>query len=292
MPVSAIAEPEILHDIVGQVEAIEDRGAGLFDVRIGLATATTGLDAGQFLNMVFGNTSLHDDVVLLDVEIPAEFAASFGGPRHGIDGLRRRIGAVGRALTCSALKPQGVPPARLAELAAAVRPRRHRLHQGRPRPGRPALLAIRRTRRRDRQSRREHRPRHALRAQPVGRSRRDAPPDRDRTLARHRHGADRADDRRLGEFPGVGAAVPRHCVLRASHHGRRRAHRAGAADRQAVPPARRGCGDLPQPWRPLRLHAGHLSPSGRPGPRTVGRHPPQRAGAGRRHDARPRAGDA
>ena len=117
MPVSAIAEPGILHDIVGQVEAIEDRGAGLFDVRIGLATATTGPDAGQFLNMVFGNTSLHDDVVLLDVEIPVELAASFGGPRHGLDGLRRRIGAVGRALTCSALKPQGVPPARLAELA-------------------------------------------------------------------------------------------------------------------------------------------------------------------------------
>jgi ribulose-bisphosphate carboxylase large chain len=117
MPVSAITEPEILADIVGCVEAIEDRGGGIFDVRIGLATATTGLDAAQFLNMVFGNTSLHEDVVLLDVEVPAELAAAFGGPRHGIGGLRRRIGAVGRAFTCSAVKPQGLPPARLAELA-------------------------------------------------------------------------------------------------------------------------------------------------------------------------------
>ena len=48
---------------------------------------------------------------------PAELAAAFGGPRHGIDGLRRRAGVFGRALTCSALKPQGVPPARLAQLA-------------------------------------------------------------------------------------------------------------------------------------------------------------------------------
>jgi ribulose-bisphosphate carboxylase large chain len=118
MPVSAIAEPEIVTDIVGRVEAIEDHGGGLFDVRIGLATATIGLDAAQFLNMVFGNTSLHDDVVLQDVEIPAELAAAFGGPRHGIGGLRQRVGAVGRAFTCSAVKPQGVPPARLAELAA------------------------------------------------------------------------------------------------------------------------------------------------------------------------------
>ncbi len=117
MPISAIVEPEILADIVGRVEAIDDRGGGLFDVRIGLATATTGLDAAQFLNMVFGNASLYEDVVLQDVEIPAEVATAFGGPRHGIDGLRRRVGAVGRAFTCSAIKPQGVPPARLAELA-------------------------------------------------------------------------------------------------------------------------------------------------------------------------------
>jgi ribulose-bisphosphate carboxylase large chain len=118
MPVSAIAEADILSDIVGRVEAIEDRGGGVFDVRIGLATATTGMDAGQFLNMVFGNTSLHEDVVLLDIEIPAELATTFGGPRHGIAGLRKRAGALGRAFTCSALKPQGVPSARLAELAA------------------------------------------------------------------------------------------------------------------------------------------------------------------------------
>jgi ribulose-bisphosphate carboxylase large chain len=117
MPVSAIAEPEILRDIVGSVEAIEDRGCGVFDVRIGLAITTTGLEAGQFLNMAYGNTSLHEDVVLLDVEIPHLIAAAFGGPRHGIEGLRRRVGAFGRALTCSALKPQGVAPARLAQLA-------------------------------------------------------------------------------------------------------------------------------------------------------------------------------
>ena len=117
MPLSAIVEREILRDIVGEVEAIENRGGGVFDVRIGLATATTGGDAGQFLNMVFGNSSLHEDVVLLDVDVPADLAAAFGGPRHGIDGLRRRAGAFGRAMTCSALKPQGVPPARLAQLA-------------------------------------------------------------------------------------------------------------------------------------------------------------------------------
>jgi ribulose-bisphosphate carboxylase large chain len=109
-----------LREIVGRVEAIEDRGGGLFDVRIALAVATVDGDAGQLLNMAFGNTSLHDDVTLQDLELPADVAAQFGGPRHGITGLRSRVGANGRALTCSAIKPQGLSPGRLAELAARL----------------------------------------------------------------------------------------------------------------------------------------------------------------------------
>jgi ribulose-bisphosphate carboxylase large chain len=56
-------------------------------------------------------------VVLTDVALPQELLAIFGGPRHGLHELRRRVGAPARALTCSPLKPQGVPAARLAELA-------------------------------------------------------------------------------------------------------------------------------------------------------------------------------
>ncbi len=117
MPLDAIDDAAIHDEIVGKVEAIDDRGNGQFDVRIALATATVGDDAGQFLNMVFGNTSLHNDVILLDVEVPAALSTTFPGPRHGIEGLRHRANAFGRALTCSALKPQGLPPARLAQLA-------------------------------------------------------------------------------------------------------------------------------------------------------------------------------
>ncbi len=117
MPLAAIDSPEVLRDIVGQVEAIQDLGDGCFDVRIGLAVATVGTDAAQLLNMAFGNTSLHPDVELCDLQIPATLAAVFGGPRHGIAGLRQRAGAVGRAFTCSAIKPQGLPPERLAALA-------------------------------------------------------------------------------------------------------------------------------------------------------------------------------
>jgi ribulose-bisphosphate carboxylase large chain len=120
MPLAAVREPAILNEIVGEVRGIEDRGGGLFDVQIALASATVGADAGQLLNMAFGNTSLHEDVALQDLVVPPELLAAFGGPRHGIAGLRRRAQAEARALTCSALKPQGLSAEALGELAFAL----------------------------------------------------------------------------------------------------------------------------------------------------------------------------
>jgi ribulose-bisphosphate carboxylase large chain len=120
MPLDPIDDDFVRSEIIGQVDAVIDRGGGLFDVRVGIATETVGGDAGQFLNMLFGNTSLHDDVLLLDVRIPSELAREFGGPNVGIQGLRESVDAKSRALTCSALKPQGLPARDLAALAGKL----------------------------------------------------------------------------------------------------------------------------------------------------------------------------
>jgi ribulose-bisphosphate carboxylase large chain len=117
MPVAAIEDDFVRSEIVGRVEAITELQSDLFEARIALAVETVGEDAGQLINMLFGNSSLHEDVVLHDVELPAGLVQAFGGPRHGLPGLRRRVGAGVRALTCSALKPQGLPPVKLADLA-------------------------------------------------------------------------------------------------------------------------------------------------------------------------------
>jgi ribulose-bisphosphate carboxylase large chain len=118
MPVAAIEDAFVRAQIVGQVVGIAAKADDLFEVRIRLAAETIGRDAGQLINMLFGNTSLHAEVALHDVELPPALVTGFGGPRHGLDGLRGRVGAAKRALTCSALKPQGLPPAGLAALAA------------------------------------------------------------------------------------------------------------------------------------------------------------------------------
>jgi ribulose-bisphosphate carboxylase large chain len=54
----------------------------------------------------------------LDVEPGPRLLAALGGPRFGIEGLRKTTGVWGRPLTCTALKPMGLSTPALAELAA------------------------------------------------------------------------------------------------------------------------------------------------------------------------------
>lgn len=112
-----VTDAFVREHVIGRVDDIREVGGGDFDVQIGLSVATTGLEPGQLMNMLFGNTSIHEDVRLVGVEIPEAMVAHFGGPNHGLGGLRARVDAKARAMTCSALKPQGLPPTGLAVLA-------------------------------------------------------------------------------------------------------------------------------------------------------------------------------
>jgi ribulose-bisphosphate carboxylase large chain len=116
MPISAIGDERVLSEVVATVETIRPH-AGYFDVVIGIAPATTGNEASQLMNMLFGNCSLQPEVELIDVQFPAGYEKAFPGPRFGIEGLRVVTGVRDRPLTCTALKPQGAPVEYLADLA-------------------------------------------------------------------------------------------------------------------------------------------------------------------------------
>jgi S-methyl-5-thioribulose 1-phosphate isomerase len=116
MPVSAVTDPHVLEHVLARVEEIRPH-AGTFDVVLGIAPATTGNEAGQLANMLFGNCSLQPEVELVDVEFPQGYEKAFPGPRFGIEGLRVLTGARGRPLTCAALKPQGASIDHLAGIA-------------------------------------------------------------------------------------------------------------------------------------------------------------------------------
>lgn len=124
MPLEAVTQPFVRERVVARVESIEPletpHDPGGFEVKLSLATRTTGLEAGQLLNMLFGNCSLQPDVELVDFEPNPELLQALPGPRFGVDGWRRALGLndrLLRALTCTALKPQGLSPAQLGELA-------------------------------------------------------------------------------------------------------------------------------------------------------------------------------
>lgn len=121
MPVHAIRDDWIRDEIVGQVASIEAE-SGVPDtwrVTLSLDPRTVNGEAGQLMNMLFGNSSLQPDVELVDAVLPAPLLAALPGPAFGVPGLRALAGATtDRALTCTALKPQGLPPERLAALAA------------------------------------------------------------------------------------------------------------------------------------------------------------------------------
>jgi ribulose-bisphosphate carboxylase large chain len=116
MPPSAIGDEQVLKEVVATVESIKPH-AGDFEVVLGIAPATTGNEASQLMNMLFGNCSLQPEVKLIDVAFPASYEKVFPGPRFGIAGIRTITGVEGRPLTCTALKPLGSSVEYLAHLA-------------------------------------------------------------------------------------------------------------------------------------------------------------------------------
>ncbi len=116
MPLAAVRDARIREEIVARVAGIDAAEDGRFRVTLEIAVETVGDNPAQLLNMLFGNCSLQDDVVLEDALLPETMVAAFRGPRFGIAGVRDITGVHGRALTCTALKPQGSSPETLAEL--------------------------------------------------------------------------------------------------------------------------------------------------------------------------------
>lgn len=123
MPLDAVRDARVRAEVVGEVQAVEPTPGerDRFDVVLSLAAETAGDEPGQLMNVLFGNCSLQPDVELVDLELPEAMLARLPGPRFGIAGWRAAVGADGtrRPLSCTALKPQGLPPSALADLAYA-----------------------------------------------------------------------------------------------------------------------------------------------------------------------------
>jgi ribulose-bisphosphate carboxylase large chain len=116
MPPEAVGDARVLDQVLASVERIEPQADGSSLAHLRFASETVCEDAGQLMNVLFGNCSLQPEVELVDLDLPPPLARAFGGPNLGIDGLRRLAGVQGRPLTCTALKPVGATVGQMAGL--------------------------------------------------------------------------------------------------------------------------------------------------------------------------------
>jgi ribulose-bisphosphate carboxylase large chain len=107
----------IFDEVLGKVTNLVDQADGTYLAECTYRSDVVGGQLPQLLNVIYGNTSMHVGVKLAGIEMPAEMQAQFPGPRFGIAGVRRATGRQQGPLICTVLKPMGLSPEELAELA-------------------------------------------------------------------------------------------------------------------------------------------------------------------------------
>ena len=115
-----MTDPYIRDEITGRVESVEpwrDRDGDRYRVVISYDEDTCGTEFSQFINVVFGNSSMKPLVRVESIHPTAAQAAAFRGPRFGIEGIRDIVGVHHRPMLCSAIKPMGLDTATLADMA-------------------------------------------------------------------------------------------------------------------------------------------------------------------------------
>jgi ribulose-bisphosphate carboxylase large chain len=100
---SRAAEADTSASVAGEV------GGDLWKLTISYHEDSTGLELPQFLNVVFGNTSIKPRVQVADVRLSRGLREALPGPRYGSKGLRElcRV-SEGEPLVMTALKPMGL----------------------------------------------------------------------------------------------------------------------------------------------------------------------------------------
>ena len=119
LPRAALRDKFVLENIVGRLASVEEIRDSLHRVIIDFPIIATADDPAQFLNVLFGNSSIQEHVMLADFELPADWPGrgnALPGPQFGTAGLRKIAGVPERALTSTALKPIGLSLGRIAFL--------------------------------------------------------------------------------------------------------------------------------------------------------------------------------
>jgi ribulose-bisphosphate carboxylase large chain len=123
LPRAALRDKFVLENIVGRLIEVKTLAIGgdKHAVTIDFPISATGDDPAQFLNVLFGNSSIQDHIQLVDFQLPKKGEwpkreKALPGPQFGAEGIRKITNVYGRALTSTALKPIGLSTERIALL--------------------------------------------------------------------------------------------------------------------------------------------------------------------------------
>jgi ribulose-bisphosphate carboxylase large chain len=121
LPRAALHDKFVLENIVGRLISVKTIEEEKHHVTIDFPISATGNDPAQFLNVLFGNSSIQDHLKLVDFTLPSatewpQRELALPGPQFGTAGLRNITGVFDRAITSTALKPIGLSTERLALL--------------------------------------------------------------------------------------------------------------------------------------------------------------------------------
>jgi ribulose-bisphosphate carboxylase large chain len=98
----------------GQIMSFTQGGENTWRALITFPVALTQNGISQFLNVLFGNISIGENIRVTGVEWSK--LPQFKGPRYGIAGVREKLGIASRPLSCTALKPVGFSTGKLGKL--------------------------------------------------------------------------------------------------------------------------------------------------------------------------------
>ena len=121
LPEDTQAVQDVMPYVVGSIERIAKVVPGeLYRVSVAYPNDTAGGELTQWINVVFGNTSLKPGVSVAAARLSPTLsndASMFPGPRFGIKGLRELLGVPQAPLLMTALKPMGKSSKEFAAMA-------------------------------------------------------------------------------------------------------------------------------------------------------------------------------
>jgi ribulose-bisphosphate carboxylase large chain len=118
-PKALLPKGDIPEQILGRIIDMQPCGDKQYEARISYPVEAAGGDLVQLMNVIFGNTSIKSGVRVEELFLSEGILGLFRGPRFGRQGLRELLDAPTRPLLCTAIKPMGLSPEKLAEQAYA-----------------------------------------------------------------------------------------------------------------------------------------------------------------------------